>query len=75
MQFSPRERKLLELLQDGNNHLKIECARLINASDDTRLHNCIGRIRAKIRSQGYDVVCTIDRRRAAFRLVRSLPEE
>lgn len=75
--FSPTERKIFELLRDGDKHTKSEIKETFSdhlCSDNTlRVH--IHAINRKIRSKGQEVVCIRKNWTSYYRWVRIISDE
>lgn len=74
--FTPAERRILDVLQDGMRHKRDEVFEALKNGDTqmdrTALHNHMQRIRQKLRPKGQDIVCEMYQQGLYYRHVRLL---
>jgi DNA-binding winged helix-turn-helix (wHTH) protein len=72
--FTPTERRILNILADGQPHVLHDLHRCLNddLSAMSTLYSHVYNLRAKLRPKGQDILCENIRRRCYYRHVRLL---
>jgi DNA-binding CsgD family transcriptional regulator len=71
--LSPTQYKMLQVLSDGQDHLKQELADCLSDPLGTDISHHLKAIRKLLRLQGQDIACVLMRRRTGYRWVQLCP--